>query len=503
MVFKRRKFSSTEEILELMKSDTEIMSSTAVIYFHRSDRVSGKIYLRKGAEQGLVYAAHVSNMPFHIGKRLKPHLKDDQYEEILRQVGGDDTDPNIARIAVSKQFVSEKTVDAYIREYLFAAASEIFSWQEVIAKWESGTETRDFASKQYIRLDLLQKKAAIRDTQYQTALQDVRLDEEKIDRLKVLRNGDLESFAAIENKNLQIILKYADGKHTVEELRDETGLLKVPAFMGIHALWNTGHIKLIAGDIPVYPPNVNVEEEEEEPEEEVQEVIELQEEPEENPEVPEVQEEDEPEEEPEVITEEPEVHEANDALEDIKGPSPIEDTDFDVVEVATPQEEEMLSPSEEWIVGEVVNTEEEEEPAVSFTLPNLEEEEPEEDSEELSFDVPEAETKPLEIKEEPMETPVNNTVSNENPGMNLLGRLNERIANLENASARVKMNISEIDKASSHIDTEIESLQAQIDKLHLSKEQSEEKRKALIEEEKAVMEKLNTIIQTIDELTAS
>lgn len=484
MVFKRRKFSSTEEILELMKSDTEIMSSTAVIYFHRSDRVSGKIYLRKGAEQGLVYAAHVSNMPFHIGKRLKPHLKDDQYEEILRQVGGDDTDPNIARIAVSKQFVSEKTVDAYIREYLFAAASEIFSWQEVIAKWESGTETRDFASKQYIRLDLLQKKATIRDTQYHTMLQDVRLDEEQVDKLKVLRNGDLENFAAIENKNLQIILKYADGKHTIEQLREETGLLKIPAFMGIHALWSTGHIKLIAGDIPVYPPNVNVEEEEPETEEEIQEAIELQEEVEE--------------------PQEEAPDEKEEALEEIKDPSPIEDEDFDEVEEEISHAEDPVSgDNEEWIVGEIVNTDEEfdEEPVAGIVLPRLEEENEEEEPE-PDFYLPEEENEEQEIEEETMNTPSPGTTT-VNHGTGMLGRLNERIANLENASAEAKHKIAESEAGFARIDSDIERLQAEIDKLNTAKSEASKRHNALIEEEKVITEKLDKIIQTIDELTAS
>lgn len=503
MVFKRRKFSSTEEILELMKSDTEIMSSTAVIYFHRSDRVSGKIYLRKGAEQGLVYAAHVSNMPFHIGKRLKPHLTEEQYEEILRQVGGDDTDPNIARIVVSKQFVSEKTVDAYIREYLFAAASEIFSWQEVIAKWESGTETRDFASKQYIRLDLLQKKATIRDTQYHTMLQDVRLDEEQVDKLKVLRNGDLENFAAIENKNLQIILKYADGKHTIEQLREETGLLKIPAFMGIHALWSTGHIKLIAGDIPVYPPNVNVEDEEPETDEETEEAIELQEEveePENEEEIQEVIEIQEEVEEPHAEV----LDENEEALEEIKNPSPIEDEDFDEVEEETPHNEGPVSEdNEEWIVGEIVNADEEfdEEPIAGIVLPSLEEEKDEE-APEPDFYLPEEEIKEQEIEEETMNTPSPSTTT-VNHGTGMLGRLNERIANLENASTEAKRKITESEAGFIRIDNDIERLQAEIDKLNTTKSEASKRHNALIEEEKVITEKLNKIIQTIDELTAS
>lgn len=268
MVFKRKNYSTTTEILDLMKADDEIMRSTAVFYFHRKDKVSGKIYFRKGAEPGLVYAAHVSNMPFHIGKRIKPLIEADEYEEILRQVGGDDTDPNIARLAVSKQLVAEKTVDALIREYLFSAAAEIFTWQEVIGTWEIGTETQDFASRHYIGLELLQKKAADRDLQYASMIAETKLSEEEIENLKVLRKGSIEDFADIENRNLQSIIEFADGRNTVSDVRDETGLLKIPAFLGIHALWNVGRLQLIAGEIPVYPPNFQHEESEESEEDE-------------------------------------------------------------------------------------------------------------------------------------------------------------------------------------------------------------------------------------------
>lgn len=498
MVFKKRKFSSTEEILELMKSDTEIMGSTAVIYFHRSDKVSGKLYMRKGAEKGLVYAAHVSNMPFHIGKRLKPHLTEEQYDEVLRQVGGDDTDPNIARLVVTKQFVGEKIVDAYIREYLFAAASEIFSWQEVIAKWENGTETRDFASKQYIRLDLLQKKAVIRDTQYRTMVQDIRLEEEQIDKLKVLRNGDLEHFAAIENKNLQIILKFADGKHTVEQLREETGLLKIPAFMGIHALWNTGHIKLLAGDIPVYPPNVTVEEPAKEPEEEPEEVIDFAEET------------------PEYVEETQEDRVGT--LDEIKDSSPIEDKDFDEPEEEPEALEEEPEPIEEdeesevieegpeasddWIVGEIVNSDEEfdEEPISGIVLPDLHTSD-EDDEPVLDFHL--EEEKVNEIEEKPMNANPPSAIIVEAPGAGMLGKLNERISALQNASMEAHNKITESESSFAHFDADIEALEAKIQQVKDNKSQAAKKHQTLIEEEKAITSKLEKIIQTINDLTAS
>lgn len=275
MVFKRQKYTTTAEILDIMREDNEIMHSTSVLYFHRSDKVAGKIYLRKGAEPGLVYAAHVSNMPFNIGARIKPLIDEDEYEEILRQVGGNPTDPSIARLAVSKQLVAEKTIDGFIREYLFAAASEIFSWTEVIGRWENSTETRDFASRHYIGLDLLRKKAADRDAQYHKMIDDTRLDEESIDKLRILRKGSLDDYADIENKNLQTIIQHANGRCTIEELRAETGLLKIPAFTGVHALWNAGRLQLLAGDIPIYPPSAKVEEEPEPEFEEVSEPLSL------------------------------------------------------------------------------------------------------------------------------------------------------------------------------------------------------------------------------------
>lgn len=270
MVFRRKKFSTAEEILDLIKSDNEIMHSTAVIYFHRSDKVSGKLYLRKGTEAGLVYAAHVSNMPFEIGKRLKPYLDSEDYEDIIRQVGGDETDPNIARLVVSRQLVSEKVVELYIREYLFSAATEIFSWEEVVSKWDVGVETRDFASKQHIKLELLQHRAKERQQQYLNMINDTKLGEEQVDSLKVIRKGTEEDFAEITNENLVTIIREANGKNTVADIRLSTGMLKIPAFMSIYSLWKAGLIQLVAGDIPVYPP---VDEEEDDLEETPLEVI--------------------------------------------------------------------------------------------------------------------------------------------------------------------------------------------------------------------------------------
>jgi hypothetical protein len=321
MVFKRQKYTTTAEILDIMREDNEIMHSTSVLYFHRSDKVAGKIYLRKGAEPGLVYAAHVSNMPFNIGARIKPLIDEDEYEEILRQVGGNPTDPSIARLAVSKQLVAEKTIDGFIREYLFAAASEIFSWTEVIGRWENSTETRDFASRHYIGLDLLRKKAADRNEQYQKMIEDTRLDEESIDQLKLLRKGSIEDYADIENKNLQAIIKHANGRCTVEELRAETGLLKIPAFTGIHALWNAGRLQLLAGDIPIYPPSAKVEEEPEQEFEEASEPLSLSLPHSENPAIEEDEEETEnfidSEEEPETGDEEPYFVEENSAEDNL------------------------------------------------------------------------------------------------------------------------------------------------------------------------------------------
>lgn len=264
MAFRRKKFSTAEEMLSLIKSDNEIMHSTAVIYFHRSDKVSGKLYLRKGNEPGLVYAAHVSNMPFEIGKRLKPYIDPEDYEDIIRQVGGDDTDPNIARLVISKQLVSEKVVESYIREYLFAAATEIFSWEEVISKWEVGIETRDFASKQHIKLDLLQQRSEERTKQYEAIIAETKLDEEQVDQLKVLINGEDEDFENITNQNLVTIINEINGKATIEDIRNITGMLKVPTFMSIHSLWKAGLVKLVAGDIPIYPPVTVIDKLEEE-----------------------------------------------------------------------------------------------------------------------------------------------------------------------------------------------------------------------------------------------
>lgn len=455
MVFKRQKYTTTAEILDIMREDNEIMHSTSVLYFHRSDKVAGKIYLRKGAEPGLVYAAHVSNMPFNIGARIKPLIDEDEYDEILRQVGGNPTDPSIARLAVSKQLVAEKTIDGFIREYLFAAASEIFSWTEVIGRWENSTETRDFASRHYIGLDLLRKKAADRDSQYRKMIEDTRLDEESLDKLRILRKGSLEDYADIENKNLQTIIQHANGRCTIEELRNETGLLKIPAFTGVHALWNAGRLQLLAGDIPIYPPSAKVEEPEPE-DEEVSEPLSLSlPHAEENP-----------------------VEEEEDLIED--------DEEAD---------------EEEYFVGE-----DSEEDSVEKSFSFTEESEQEEEAYDISslpapLPVYKEEAEPVAVTKEevPMET---NTFTPPSTGNSIFDKLYAKIELLQ-------QEINGSDERISASESRIESLDVNIRRMENSLSQAKVEREEAVREHDAILsqsndakERLQGIIASIENLTA-
>lgn len=455
MVFKRQKYTTTAEILDIMREDNEIMHSTSVLYFHRSDKVAGKIYLRKGAEPGLVYAAHVSNMPFNIGARIKPLIDEDEYDEILRQVGGNPTDPSIARLAVSKQLVAEKTIDGFIREYLFAAASEIFSWTEVIGRWENSTETRDFASRHYIGLDLLRKKAADRDSQYRKMIEDTRLDEESLDQLRILRKGSLEDYADIENKNLQTIIQHANGRCTIEELRNETGLLKIPAFTGVHALWNAGRLQLLAGDIPIYPPSAKVEEPEPE-EEEVSEPLSLS--------LPHAEE------------------------------NPVEEE-----EVLIEDDEE--ADEEEYFVGE-----DSEEDSVEKSFSFTEESEQEEEAYDISslpapLPVYKEEAEPVAVTKEevPMET---NTFTPPSTGNSIFDKLYAKIELLQ-------QEINGSDERISASESRIESLDVNIRRMENSLSQAKVEREEAVREHDAILsqsndakERLQGIIASIENLTA-
>lgn len=261
MVFKRKSFSSTAEIIELIKTDDEIMHSTSVLYFHRQDKVSGKIYMLQGEDPGLIYAVHASNIPFHIGKRLKPYIDPDDYEDMMRQVSWNTTDPAIARIAVSKQLVPQRIINTFILEYLFDAFAEIMSWENVAMERKANIITKDFASGHYISLPILEEKVKHRQEKYEAQIKDTRLPEEQLDRLRLLRHPDID-INSIGNKNLEVIMGIADGRNTLASLREETGMFRKPALSGVHTLWKHEHIKLLAGDVPIYPPvNKPVEEE--------------------------------------------------------------------------------------------------------------------------------------------------------------------------------------------------------------------------------------------------
>lgn len=454
MVFKRQKYTTTAEILDIMREDNEIMHSTSVLYFHRSDKVAGKIYLRKGAEPGLVYAAHVSNMPFNIGARIKPLIDEDEYDEILRQVGGNPTDPSIARLAVSKQLVAEKTIDSFIREYLFAAASEIFSWTEVIGRWENSTETRDFASRHYIGLDLLRKKAADRDAQYRKMIDDTRLDEESIDRLKILRKGSLEDYADIENKNLQTIIQHANGRCTIEELRSETGLLKIPAFTGVHALWNAGRLQLLAGDIPIYPPSAKVEEPEPE-EEEVSEPLSLS----------------------------------------------LPHTEENSVEEDSIEEDEEEADEEEYLVEE-----ESEEDSAKDHFSFADESEQEEEAYDISslpapLPVYKEEVEPVAVAKEevPMET---NTFTPPTTGNSIFDKLYAKIELLQQEINGSDERISVSESRLSSLDANISRMESSLSQAKAEREEATREHEAILSQSNEAKERLQGIIASIENLTA-
>lgn len=504
MVFKRKNYSTTTEILDLMKADDEIMRSTAVFYFHRKDKVSGKIYFRKGVEPGLVYAAHVSNMPFHIGKRIKPLIDAEEYEEILRQVGGDDTDPNIARLAVSKQLVASKVVDAFIREYLFSAASEIFSWEEVIGTWEIGTETQDFASRHYIGLELLQKKAADRDAQYQALVAETKLSEEEIESLKVLRKGSLDDFNDIENRNLQSIIEFANGRHTVAEIREETGLLKIPAFLGIHALWTAGRLQLIAGDIPVYPPNLQYEEEEEtEVSDDVSEPIEFSSE--------------------EKVSDE----DAVDDTDEENAEEDIELDDAEAINVDFNETADTIASLENFSENKGVEfqhwksaeSEEAEETVYYNPLVEVDAEESDSDDFHETYDIttlpaplpptetveefPETSQLPAEEPEGPIEkeTPVT-TTSAPVSGASVFDKLYSRIDELQKEVTNADTNIKQSELAVRSIDREIKEAEESIIRLKSERSQAIKNYHNVVARSKESKEKLEKIVASIDSLTA-
>lgn len=514
MVFKRKNYSTTTEILDLMKADDEIMRSTAVFYFHRKDKVSGKIYFRKGVEPGLVYAAHVSNMPFHIGKRIKPLIDPEEYEEILRQVGGDDTDPAIARLAISKQLVASKVIDAFIREYLFSAASEIFSWEEAIGTWERGTETQDFASRHYIGLELLQKKAADRDAQYKALIAETKLSEEEIETLKVLRKGSLEDFSDIENRNLQSIIEFADGRHTVAGIRDETGLLKIPAFLGIHALWSAGRLQLLAGDIPVYPPNLQ-HEEEEPVSEDVSEPIEFS-----------------SEESMEETAEESELHEEEiSEADDIQDDEP-EYVDFtksdqqdEVLEIDSNEADETIASLNEYSDNKGVEfqhwtaePQEESEEAVYYNPLTTSDKEESHDDYSETYDIttlpaplpvenvveefPEpAPLAPIVEETIEKEIPVTNTPSPVS-GASVFDKLYARIDELQKEVTNADANIKQSELAVRAIDRELKEAEESIVRLKSERSQAVKNYHAVVARSKESKEKLEKIVASIDSLTA-
>lgn len=465
MVFKRQKYTSTAEILDLMSKDDEIMHSTSVLYFHRSDKVAGKIYLRKGVEPGLVYAAHVSNMPFNIGARIKPLIDEEEYEDILRQVGGNSTDPSIARLAVSKQLVGEKIVDGFIREYLFAAASEIFSWTEVIGRWENATETRDFASRHYIGLELLRKKAADRDAQYRKMIEDTRLDEESIDSLKLLRKGSIEDYADIENRNLQSIIHFANGQHTIEELRAETGLLKIPAFTGVYSLWNAGRLQLIAGDVPVYPPSLYNEDPVEEEEETVPESLPLVSEPESET-VPAESKEEAIESFEEEPLPEPEELEADNDIEEFPEPDyHSKDETYDITSLPAP-----LPPSEA---------------------------DPEEFDEEVLF------TEEAEPFDEPVEEePVSNTSIPLQSENSIFNKLYAKIEALQKEVNSADEKISTSEARVSKIDAKIQQIENALAQAQEERNEALNHHNAIVAQSSEARTKLESIIASIDNLTA-
>jgi len=229
-----------------LKGNLETFLLTSILQLLHSDRKTGALHLKKGKDEvyvimnegAIVYAmssrkeARLSN--FLIAKGV---ISLEQLQECLDE--GKEKKLALGRVLVDKGFISADTLQLYIRKQVEEILYSLFLW-----------ETGEFEYKD-ARLDLSGMVATQLDITRLMLEASRRIDEMSIFKKRIPNNQVV--FRVVEEVrrqgefNLQPqekeIIKLIDGKHTVEEIIDNSGKDSYHIYKTLYSLISSGLIE--------------------------------------------------------------------------------------------------------------------------------------------------------------------------------------------------------------------------------------------------------------------
>jgi hypothetical protein len=250
-VFRSNKISlaSANDIIDSLMESSEIMSGTgAVIITQKNGRKTtntGSIYLRNG----LIYAAHIENHSIPIGKRIVTGalVEAEDVNEVFRKVNGDTNSPRIVDYLLQNHMIGEKILSSYVKEHFIETLGKIMSWTDTLGEWHPNAVTNDFVMP-FVTFDRIRQILAHRKHVYGEFL---RLTEKLMrpEELPELTFSLLKSPADSQSPTTLKIISFCDGKNTIDDIANATGVTFYNVFQIIVGLWRDGLLTLNIGGI--------------------------------------------------------------------------------------------------------------------------------------------------------------------------------------------------------------------------------------------------------------
>lgn len=204
----------------------------------------GRIFFRNE----LVYAAIIDTRPIPIAARVITGNKVDPQEvsAIVNRCGSPYSADVIRQLLVNN-LISERSLDAYVKEHFLDNLAEILSWQDCVGKWYPGESTKDFTMPN-VSLPRLRQIVAGREAKREEFIKEVSrfFREDEFDHMTFLNTStNDESFSA----EVKAILALCDGHNKAVDIYEATGIGLTAVGQTIHLLWKRGDLSLKYGAI--------------------------------------------------------------------------------------------------------------------------------------------------------------------------------------------------------------------------------------------------------------
>lgn len=251
-LFGKQNLHTAQDIMDTILTTGQIKEKEGAVEIQRKEGrkviQSGILYFRKE----LVYAAHVDEMPVPIYRRLvtgKKIADPTELSAILRNVGGDESSPDIVRRVLVNHLLSEKTLDAYVKEHFLDHVAEILSWETCVGTWMDGVTTKDFTMPN-VSFRQLKAIVAKRNSRYRELVEETSRFFAEEELLQVTPVSTTRNLGSMQPE-VKSILSLSAGTNTIVDIAQETGLGRGSTFQMVQALWRNGNLSLRLGEITV------------------------------------------------------------------------------------------------------------------------------------------------------------------------------------------------------------------------------------------------------------